>query len=179
MQQSLLVVMRSGRVVVGLLLVFAAIVPSIGTTATPKVGDVAPAFIGTTLDGEPVLATDFPGKAVVVSYWATWCTFCIKELAMLNAIQTNASDRVQVVTVNIESIHIFRKTAERLSKFQILMLYDPGKKGRNVYGVDGVPHMIIIGKDGRIESINIGYSEAALDGIVQSINRAIGAVPSE
>ena len=179
MQQSLLVVMRSGRVVVGLLLVFAATVSSLGTTATPQIGDVAPALIGTTLDGKPVLATDFPGKAVVVSYWATWCTFCIRELAMLNAIQTTASDRVQVVTVNVESIHIFRKTAERLSRFQILMLYDPGKKGRNAYGVDGIPHMIIIGKDGRIESINIGYSEAALDGIVQSINRAIGAVPSE
>jgi thiol-disulfide isomerase/thioredoxin len=98
-----------------------------------------------------VLATDFPGKAIVVSYWASWCTFCVRELALLSAIQSSASDRVQVVAVNIEPMYIFKKNAKGLS---------------------------IVGKDGRIDTVNIGYSEEELDGIVQSINHAIGADPA-
>ena len=97
---------------------------------------------------------------------------------MLNAVQTAASDHLQVVTVNIEPVDVFRKVAKGLSRFQILLLYDPDRKGRRAYKVNGVPHMIIVGKDGRINSVNIGYTEEDLDGIVNSINRAIGAVPA-
>lgn len=171
--------MKIERVLLGWLLAIAATTSSGGTTAAPKPGDVAPVHIGTTLDGKPVLVTDFPGKAVVVSYWATWCTFCVKELAMLNAVHTTASDRVQVVTVNIEPAYVFRKVAKGLSRFQLLALYDPDKKGRDAYGVKGIPHMIIIGKDGRIDTVRIGYGEKDLGDIVDSINRAIGAVPSK
>lgn len=171
--------MTSGRIRLSCLLIIAAAgVPSFANAA-PKAGDVAPAYVGATLDGTPVVVTDYPGKAVVVSYWATWCTFCLKELDILNGIQKTASDRVQVVTVNIESLKVFNKVAEALSPFQFLVLYDPGRKGQKAYGVRGVPHMVIIGKDGRIETVRVGYGEKDLDGIVASINRAIGAVAAE
>ena len=170
--------MKNSRIALGWLLVVGAAAFSGGTSAAPKPGDVAPAHLGTTLEGKPVLVTDYPGKAVIVSYWATWCSFCLKELDTLNNIQKAASDRVQVVTINIESNQVFRKVAKALSPFKILVLYDPDKKGRKAYGVTGIPHMIIIGKDGRIDTVRIGYTEKDLDGIVDSINRAIGAVPS-
>jgi thiol-disulfide isomerase/thioredoxin len=149
------------------------------TTAGPKPGDVAPAHIGTKLDGLPVLVSDFPGKVIIVSYWATWCSFCIKELAMLDAVQTAGGEHLQVVTVNIEPAYIFKKVAKKLSRLSIPLLYDPDKKGRKAYGVEGIPHMIIVGKDGRIDTVNIGYSEDQLDDVVALINRAIGASPAE
>ena len=171
--------MKIYRVALSWLLVIAAVGFSKGTTAAPKAGDVAPVHLGMTLEGKPVLATDYPGKAVIVSYWATWCTFCLKELDTLNNIQKAASDRVQVVTVNIEEVKVFKKVAKALSPFKILVLYDPDGKGRKAYRVRGVPHMVIIGKDGRIDTVRIGYGEEDLDDIVASINRAIGAVTEE
>jgi thiol-disulfide isomerase/thioredoxin len=171
--------MKISRVLPGWLLMVAATGFPGSASAGPKAGDVAPAHVGSTLEGEPVLVTDYPGKAIIVSYWATWCSFCLKELDTLNNIQKAASDRVQVVTVNIESLKVFRKVSKALSPFQLLVLYDPGRKGQKAYGVNGIPHMIIIGKDGRVDTIRIGYSEKDLDGIVASINRAIGAVPPE
>jgi len=169
--------MKIRHAALGALLVLAASASSAGTTAALKPGDAAPPHVGTTLDGKPVLLTDFPGKVIIVSYWATWCTFCIKELGMLDAIQTAANDHVQVLTVNIEPAYVFKKVAKKLSQLHIPLLYDPDRKGREAYGVGGIPHMIIVGKDGRIDTVNIGYSEEELDGIVTSINRAIGAVP--
>jgi thiol-disulfide isomerase/thioredoxin len=171
--------MKIGRVLLGWLLIVAAAGFPDTASAGPKAGDIAPAHVGSTLEGKPVLVTDYPGKAIIVSYWATWCSFCLKELDTLNNIQKAASDRVQVLTVNVESLNVFKKVSKALSPFQILVLYDPGRKGQKAYGVNGIPHMIIIGKDGRIDTIRIGYSEKDLDGIVASINRAIGAVPSE
>jgi thiol-disulfide isomerase/thioredoxin len=170
-------VMKIGRVVGGWLLVVAAVAFSETITAAPKSGELAPPHLGTTLEGKPILATDYPGKAVIVSYWATWCSFCLKELDTLNNIQKAASDRVQVVTVNIDSVNVFKKVAKVLSPFKILVLYDPDRKGRKAYGVNGIPHMIIIGKDGKIDTVRIGYTEKDLDDIVDSINRAIGAIP--
>ena len=178
---SLLVRMnRTPRPPIGaLLLTVAAAVFPHATIAGYKAGDWAPAHVGTTLDGKPILLTDFAGKAVIISYWATWCTFCLKELDILNGIQKAAGDRVQVISVNIESLKVFKKVAKALSPFQMLVLYDPGRKGQKAFGVNGIPHMIIVGKDGRIDTVRIGYSEKDLDGIVASINRAIGAVASE
>lgn len=97
---------------------------------------------------------------------------------MLDAVQNTAGDHLQVVTVNIEPAYVFKKIAKKLSKLQVPLLYDPDRKGRKGYGVEGIPHMIIIDKDGRIESVNIGYTEDELDDVVTSINRAIGAFPA-
>lgn len=143
--------------------------------ARPTVGDAPPAHVGTTLNGKPVLLTDFPGKALVISYWATWCSFCLKEMDVLNNIQRVGGDRVQVITVNIESRDTFRHAARALQSLTVLLAHDADRKGREAFGVEGIPHMIIVGKDGLIDSVNIGYSEKALDRIVDSINRAMGA----
>jgi thiol-disulfide isomerase/thioredoxin len=76
----------------------------------------------------------FSGKAVVVSFWATGCAYCLKELPILHNIQ-------------------------RADK----------------YGVKGIPHRVIVGKDGRVVAVYTGYSESSLDGIVADINRALAA----
>lgn len=167
------------RFAVGCLLFILATSASHAGNKTPQPGDIAPAHIGTTSDGKPVLATDFPGKAVIVTYWATWCTFCRKELNILNVIQETAGDRVQVAAVNIEAPEVYKQVAKALDSFKILVLHDRNRKGQKAYGVNGIPHMIIIGKDGRIDTVWVGYSEDALDDIVNSINRAIGAVPAD
>ena len=169
--------MKTGRLFFGALLA-TVIALANAKDAGPKPGDVAPVHLGTTLDGKPVQVTDFPGKAIVVSYWASWCSFCVHELALLSAIQSSASDRVQVVAVNVEPMYIFKKNAKRLSRFQMLVIHDADKKAQKAYGVEGIPHMVIVRKDGRIDTVNIGYTEDELDGIVDSINRAIGATPS-
>ena len=169
--------MRSRHIAYGCLLAIAVVASSPAKDVELKPGDVAPAHLGTTLEGKPVLVSDFPGKAVVVSYWASWCTFCVHELALLSAIQSSASDRVQVVAVNVEPMYIFKKNLKGLSRFQMLVIHDADRKAQKAYGVSGIPHMVIVGKDGRIDTVNIGYTEKELDGIVQSINHAIGAVP--
>ena len=52
------------------------------------------------LDGEPVALTSWPGKALVINFWATWCTPCLKEIPMLKALKDERDD-VEIVGIAI------------------------------------------------------------------------------
>jgi thiol-disulfide isomerase/thioredoxin len=144
--------------------------------AAPAVGDVPPPKVGFDLSGEPVLLTSFSGKAIVVSFWATWCAYCLKELPILHNIQRAAGkDSMQVIAVNTESREVFRKAARTLKELDVLHAHDNSYQVQDTYGVKGIPHMVIVGRDGRVVAVYTGYSESSLDGIVADINRALVA----
>jgi thiol-disulfide isomerase/thioredoxin len=162
------------RVMLGALCLFA-----LSVHAAPKEGDVPPDYVGRLADGTDVRISDYAGKAVVLSFWATWCPYCLKELPVLNAIQVSpAKEQVQVIAVNTEERDVFRAASRALgSSLSLKLAYDPGKSARNAYGVGGIPHLVIIGKDGKIVRVLRGYAESALPQIVDDINQAIAAAP--
>ena len=43
-------------------------------------GDVPPPELGSTRAGEAVRTTDYAGKVLVVTFWASWCPPCKREL---------------------------------------------------------------------------------------------------
>ena len=145
--------------------------------AAPAAGDIPPDYLGKTTDGTVIKVSDYAGKAVVVSFWATWCLYCLKELPVLNAIQgSKVKDHIQVIAVNTEDRATFRAAARALApSFTIGMTNDQDKKASAAYGVSGIPHMLIIGKDGKIVRVYRGYDEASLPQIVADINEATGA----
>lgn len=148
-----------------------------GAAAAPAVGDIPPAYVGKTADDTPVMLDGLKGKVVVLSYWATWCPHCLKELPVLENIQRAVGpEHLQVIAVDTEPWRVFRRVERQLKPTVHLQLaYDPGDKGQQAYGVNAIPLMVIVGRDGRIAAIHRGYGEDAIDGIVADINRATGA----
>ena len=66
-----------------------------------KVGDSAPNELGKDGNGRPILVTHFQGKVLVVTFWASWCGYCLKELPALNALQNAiGTEYVQVIAIN-------------------------------------------------------------------------------
>jgi thiol-disulfide isomerase/thioredoxin len=139
-------------------------------------GDIAPTFVGTNREFEPVSLESYVGKVVVISLWASWCPPCLKEMPILDGIQRSVGQRqIQVIAINTETPDVYRQVAKRLAEFDLMMTHDTGKKASDAYGVNGIPHMVIIGRDGRIVRVNRGYNEQGLDAIVADINRALVA----
>lgn len=147
-----------------------------GASAVPSEGDVPPADVGKTIDGKAVSLGDYSGKVVVLTYWATWCTYCRSELKVLEKLQTLVSNQqLQVIAVDIESRDVFRRVLKTLKGFSIMLAYDPGNKCAKAYDVVGLPFMVIIGRDGKVVSVNEGYGEGSLDGIIADVNLALKA----
>jgi peroxiredoxin len=67
-----------GFVLAGLLVAGAA------TARSPKVGEPAPDFTLTLIDGTKVPFADLKGQVIVLNFWATWCGPCRTELPLLN-----------------------------------------------------------------------------------------------
>jgi thiol-disulfide isomerase/thioredoxin len=144
--------------------------------AAPEAGDKPPDEVGFNLERKAVSLKDYAGKAIVISFWATWCDYCLKELPILNNIQKLAGkDRLQVIAVNTESREVFRDAAKVLKTLDILLTHDRDEDGAQAYGVKGIPHMVIVGRDGRIVSVHRGYNESSLKSIAADINRALAA----
>jgi thiol-disulfide isomerase/thioredoxin len=143
--------------------------------ASPGPGDIPPADIGHTTSGDEVLLTKYAGKVVIVTFWATWCPQCIKELPILEAVQNKAGKaNIEVIAVNTEEAEVFRRAARVMRKtMQLDLVGDARGDAQKAYGVNGIPHMLIIGRDGRILQVHRGYSEDSLDEIVADINHAL------
>jgi hypothetical protein len=55
----------------------------------------------------------------------------------------------------------------------LALLHDGGGEAQAAYGVSVLPHMLIIGRDGRIVNVYVGYSESELPAVVKDLNRAM------
>jgi thiol-disulfide isomerase/thioredoxin len=141
----------------------------------PGAGEVAPLPLGRTRDGDALETTQFKGKVLVVTFWASWCGPCLRELPILEGLQVAAKDRVRVVAINIEERDVFRRFSGRLPPLTLQIAHDLNKRASTAYGVKGIPHMVIIGRDGVIVSKHVGYGEDSLTHILEDVNQALRA----
>ena len=144
--------------------------------AKPSEGDVAPDYLGHDRHGNDVRVSALHGKVVIVSFWASWCGYCLKEMPILAAIQkkTGTAD-LQVVGVNHDDdLDTFTKIQHRWKDLEVILTYEAGdNRISKPYGVNGLPYMVMIGRDGRIAHIHVGYGADMLDDILGEIQDLI------
>lgn len=161
------------RIVVALLAVFLCM----AAHARIKVGDTPPDDLGKTADGQPISLATLHGKVVVISFWATWCGYCMKEMPVLAGLQTIATQKnlsLQVVSINSkESRKVFMQSASLLQPRLPGLLLSWDRYGRigEPYGVNsGIPVMVMLHRDGTVAHVHVGYGEDMLDNLVAEIN---------
>jgi len=161
---------RTGFALVALLCCFAA-------NAGLKPGDIPPDPLGRTLGGQAVSLASLHGKVVVISFWATWCGYCMKEMPVLAGLQSLATDRklpLQVVAVDSKEdrdtfFHAARLLRSRLP--QLLISWDRNGKAGEPYGANkNIPVMVLLHRDGTVADVHVGYDDGTLDQLVVEIN---------
>jgi len=137
-----------------------------------RVGDMPPDSLGQDAGGNRVRLGEQRGKIVIISFWASWCAPCRKEMSILATMQKNATrDKVVIFAVNWrESRERFREIIKALKDIDLTLVSDAGGSLGKEYSVTAIPHMIIIGRDGRIAAVHIGYGESEIPSLVDEIN---------
>lgn len=153
-------------------LVLACLVIGAAPARAVDIGDVPPDYLGKSVDKTRIYLSESNGKIRIITFWATWCAPCLKELPVLNAVQKRGgADRIQVIAVNInDRKNDFRRALRKLDDYEIDFVYDYKHAVADKYDVEGIPHMLIVDVDGRVAFQHVGYNESALTGIVEEIN---------
>ena len=159
-----------------LAIIAAAVLVAQGVAAGVQVGDIPPPRLGTDRDGDRVDLAQMSGKIVVVTFWATWCPPCRKELPVLEAIHNSVGeDRLEVIAVNTEDRRTYRGALRRLKNYRMTLVHDRRGIIQRQYGVEGLPHMVIVGIRGKVVSVKQGYNEDMVIPIVDELNSLLRA----
>jgi peroxiredoxin len=123
-------------------------------------GQPAPDIEMAHLDGTPFSLKSHRGKDVVVlDFWALWCGPCIKELPLLNEIDAAYRNKgVAFRAINLGDDADAIRTFLKKSNLDIRVVPDTKEQTAKAYGIDGIPLLLVIDKQGIIQAVHIGYS---------------------
>ncbi|MBI3944923.1 MAG: TlpA family protein disulfide reductase [Armatimonadetes bacterium] len=123
--------------------------------ATGKAAD----FVLPTPDGKEVRLSDLKGKVVVLSFWATWCPPCRKELPHLEALHKKYKDKpVQVLGVNLDLAGEDLARWLEENKVTFTTVADADGRAASAYGVKLLPTLVVVDQEMKIRQRIQGFN---------------------
>jgi peroxiredoxin len=126
-------------------------------------GKAAPDFKLPGLDGKDVALTDLKGSVVVLDFWATWCGPCRASLPHLDKLyQDNKATGVKIFAVNVDEDKTKVAPFIAETKLTVPVLLDSEQTGAGAkYGANAIPETVVIGKDGKVKKVIIGFDPSS------------------
>ncbi len=147
-------------------------------TVLVAVGDIAPNFELTTLDGEIFNLEAQRGKVVLVNFFATWCPPCREELPYLeNEIwrRFDPEDFALIVVGREEDDAVIGPFVES-NEYSLPFAGDPDKVAYDQYATRFIPRNFVIGPDGTILFQSQGFERGDFDRMIAVIEGAVAVL---
>jgi len=130
-----------------------------------EIGDKVPDLIFENIlngDKQPISISSLKGKAIILDFWATWCSACIKGFPHMKELQQKYGKNLQVLLIG-DSV---KDTKEKLANFLLNREKDGSPITLPVAYNDMLtkmlfphkmfPHYVWIGADRRVKAITRG-----------------------
>jgi len=132
--------------------------------ACPKIGDKAPDFTLTTLDGKNIGLSSFAGKPVVINTWSINCIRCKEEMPFFQDVLVNSGQKnVAFISVNTMDNTADVKKFLSDNKYTFNVVSDMYRKAVNSTFCfpksgprSGDPYTIFVDSNGIIKNMVIG-----------------------
>ena len=121
----------------------------------------APAFSLKGLDGNQVSLSDFRGKPVLITFWATWCASCKEEMPLFEKFSQGKRDQLTILLIAIDGER--KKAVQTIvnkNKITLPVLLLLKEKVMDQYGVRGwVPQTYLVDQEGMLLGKIIGQRD--------------------
>lgn len=134
----------------------------------------------TSLDGDPVPPSDYVGRPVWVTFWATYCHACkLEEPDMRRAFDAYRADGLALLAIDVgEDANVVRRYIEERDLPWTVLLDESGS-AVDAFGAIGTPIHYFIAADGTIVSRAFGrLSYAEMDDHLATLTGVRGAQPT-
>ncbi|NUM81395.1 TlpA family protein disulfide reductase [bacterium] len=153
-----------------------------------KEGDTAPTFYLPALNGDKFFLRDYvgtprefkplPRRGLAISFFASWCAPCRKEIPELqNFRKKYPGDDYEIILINTgEKEEVVQKNVDEQGYWLPVLLDQYGVVAKKYCPADKsgaimLPTLVIIGKDGIVSYIRTGYEEGNSDQIENVIRQ--------
>ncbi len=129
--------------------------------------------------GETRSLADYKGKIVLLNIWATWCGPCVRALPEYEKVM-NELDRskVQFIAVNQEEKEGLIKAFAERKKMKLPIGLDPEGKVGKIFNCENLPQTVIIGPDGKIAWLHVGYKAGVAEALKAKVLELVGTGPT-
>jgi peroxiredoxin len=121
----------------------------------------APAFCLNSLNGKKISLSDFKGKPVLITFWATWCDSCKEEIPLLEKLCAGKEDQLAILLIAIDGER--KKAVQKIAdqnKITVPVLLLLKEKVMDQYGVRGwVPQTFLINQEGMLVGKIVGQRD--------------------
>ena len=118
------------------------------------------------------------GKPMVISFWASWCKPCIRELNAIKEVYDDWQDEtgVKVIAVSIDQAQDVQKVKPIVSRmgWDYDVLLDANSEFKRQMGVSDPPHVFVVDGNGNVVWNHQGYVEGSEDEILEAVKKALG-----
>ena len=125
------------------------------------------------IPAEPIYAevklSDYVGKGkyILLDFWSPWCGPCRREMPNIKAVYEKYNgEKFDVVSIAVwerESVDVTIETAAKL-EMTWNQINNGQREPASIYGVEGIPHLILFGPDGTI--LKRGFHGAEIEEVV-------------
>ena len=141
-----------------------------------KAGDAAPDFKLSDFAGKEWTLGSLKGQVVLLDFWATWCGPCKKAMPSIQKIHEDYKSK----GVAVLGVNTWERDPEGAKKYMESkgFTYPCLGKGDDLataYGMSGIPTLVVIGKDGKIAAIEVGFGPGGDTGLRKAIDDALAA----
>ena len=117
------------------------------------------------------------GKPFVISFFATWCKPCNRELKAIHEqyIDWQEETGMKLIAISIDQAQNINKVKPLVDGegWEYEVLLDPNSDFRRAVGVQMIPHVLIVDGKGKIVESRSGYTEGAEEHIIEKIRELI------
>lgn len=125
-----------------------------------EIGSRAPEFVLEDDDGARHSLADTRGRAVVLTFWASWCLPCLDEMPLLQQAADEHGDALTVWAIGFRNLPRDDRAWLADHGITIPSLQDPGFDVAGAYGVRAIPQTFFIDAQGVIRDRVFGITTA-------------------